>query len=65
MQSTSIHRSPVRAPRRDAIPATLIVAATLLALTLGALLFHLATMPQQPSMFPPADWAVAPPNWID
>ena len=65
MLYTPVHRSRVSESRRDALATAVILAAALIALTLGAVLFHFATQPHPPSMFPPAEWALTPPNWVD
>jgi hypothetical protein len=60
------YRPPTREGRRDTFIIALVFAATLIVLTAGATLVHITMNPvDQRVDFPPSDWSVAPPNWVD
>jgi hypothetical protein len=60
------YRPPTREKRGDALMIALVFAAALMVLTAGATLVHITMNPgDQRVDFPPSDWSVAPPNWVD
>jgi len=65
MLYVSSYRCPTRQQRRDLVPVILAFVITLTVLTLGAGLARLTTQPREHAIFPPVEWAVAPPDWTD
>lgn len=60
------YRPHIRGQRSGSLVLALVFATSLFLLAVGATIARFAVDPGgHPVEFPPGDWSVAPPNWVD